>query len=442
MRSFLVSAALAAWFVAPAAAVSPHNSINPEKPKPTPYGLDIVRSAEKAQTEAPLRPVEVSPDRQSRDLASSFGGLVEAFERQGGPYDLRLAEPLHGMGKALMESGEPLAAMRVFRRAMQVSRINEGLNAPTQLPIYGDMIQLRLLLGQFDQADELVERRFSVQQAVYAQGSDEWHSATREYIDWQRQAYLQGVGGESYLRLLNMHDLHSDNIEWLQQQGGNDAELIQQLNDRMLVEYLISRYDGERQSMLRIQLSGPGDPDPLMSGQLEGERFRQLQKNNFRNGRRALEAIIAATERSEGPESESVAEAYVALGDWYMWWQEESRALQHYRKAWELLAANAGSGAQGNTFFDRPVELPDTRVFLSDGSVPTENAQAKARVMFTVSRLGEARDIEILEQEPPEDMGARVVLHRLLRDVRFRPVIRDGEAVAWTGLRRDYSYQY
>lgn len=442
MRSLLISATVATLFAIPAAAVSPYNSINPEKPKPTPYGLDIVRSTESSGSDTPLAPAELAPDPQSREKASSYWEVIEAFERQGGPYDLRLTEPLHGMGRALMESGEPFEAMRVFRRAMQVSRINGGLNAQAQLPIYGDMIQLRLLLGQFDEADELVERRFRVQQAVYERGSEEWYEATRDYIDWQRQAYLQGVGGESYRRLLHMHELHSENIEWLEQQEGKEAELIEQLNDRMLVEYLISRYDGERQSMLRIQLSGPGDPDPLMSGQLEGELFRQLQNNNFRNGRRALEAIIAATERSQGAESEAAAEAYVALGDWYMWWQEESRALQHYRKAWDILSATGGAGSRGNAFFGKPVELPDTQVFLSDGSVPTENAQAKARVMFTVSRLGEARDIEILEQEPPEDMGARVVLHRLLRDVRFRPVIRDGEAVAWTGLRRDYSYQY
>ncbi|PLW70806.1 hypothetical protein C0039_01350 [Pseudohalioglobus lutimaris] len=425
----------AAW------AVSPYHSIVPEKPRSTPYGLQIVESG------------DVLTGRESGDSAapqvaptpltdSAFHAMVEQFESQGGPYDPRLTEPLHTMGRAFIEKGEPFEAMKVFRRAMQVSRINEGLNGPAQLPILDDMVELRLLLGQFEEADQLVSRRFRLQQAVYAPGDENMMQATREYLDWQRQAYLQGVGGSSYLRLLDMHDVYSANIERLSQSNGADEEIIAQHYDRMLVEYLISRYDGERQSMLRIQLSGPADADPLLNGQLEGERFRQLQKNNFRNGRRSLEAIIEAATRAEGPESDAVGKAYVALGDWYMWWQEESRALQQYEKAWAIFSASGALASAEEAFFTRPVELPDTRVFLSDGSVPTENVKARAKVMLTVSRYGEAREIEILEQEPPEDVGARVVLFRLLRDVRFRPVMKDGKTVSWSGLERDYRYQY
>lgn len=437
---FLCLAALFFSFCAPTAwAVSPYNSVVPEKPKSTPYGLQIVRSAEISS--AALDESGENLDRTTTE-PSAFWGVIEDFERQGGPYDLRLAEPLHGMGRALMDDGEPFEAMKVFRRAMQISRVNEGLNAQTQLPILDDMIALRQLLGQFEEADKLVSKRYRVQREIYEPGSTQWDRATEEYIDWQRQAYLQGIGGESYMRLLGMHEVHTENIERLEESSSSDLELIAQLSDRMLVEYLISRYDGERQSMLRIQLSGPADADPALNGQLEGERFRQLQKNNFRNGRRALEAIIDASTRTEGAESEAVAEAYVALGDWYMWWQEESRALQHYEKAWAILSQAGALSATDKALFAKPVELPDTRVFLSDGSVPTENVQARAKVMLTVNKYGQARDIEILEQEPPEDMGARVVLFRLLRDVRFRPVMKDGKAVAWAGLQRDYRYQY
>lgn len=210
----------------------------------------------------------------------------------------------------------------------------------------------------------------------------------------------------------------------------------------MLVEYLISRYDGERQSMLRIQLSGPADADPMLNGQLEGERFRQLRKNNYRNGRRALEAIIEAVARTEGANSEEAGQSYVALGDWYMWWQEESRALQNYERAWDILQRAGALESEASALFAKPVELPDTRVFLSNGSVPTEDVKARAKVVLTVSKYGEARNIEIVEQEPAEDVGARVVLFRLLRDVRFRPAMKDGKSVAWAGVQRDYRYQY
>ena len=441
MRPFVVAAAYLLFSSPTAWAVSPYNSIVPEKPKSTPYGLQIVRSGE-VNANAMVGEIEELAMGPTPEAASAFWEAIEGFEKQGGPYDLRLAEPLHGMGRALIGSGEPLEAMRVFHRALQISRINEGLNSQAQLPVLKDMIELRLLLGQFEEADKLVSKRFRVQQEIFAPGSEEWNLASAEYIDWQRQAYLQGIGGDSYLRLLNMHDVHSENIARLQDSGSSDAELIAQFSDRMLVEYLISRYDGERQSMLRIQLSGPADADPMLNGQLEGERFRQLRKNNYRNGRRALEAIIEAVARTEGADSEEAGQSYVALGDWYMWWQEESRALQNYERAWDILQRAGALESEASALFAKPVELPDTRVFLSNGSVPTEDVKARAKVVLTVSKYGEARNIEIVEQEPAEDVGARVVLFRLLRDVRFRPAMKDGKSVAWAGVQRDYRYQY
>ena len=34
------------------------------------------------------------------------------------------------------------------------------------------------------------------------------------------------------------------------------------------------------------------------------------------------------------------------------------------------------------------------------------------------------------------------LLYRLLKDVRFRPVVRDGAAVPYASLVREYRYQY
>jgi hypothetical protein len=63
-------------------------------------------------------------------------------------------------------------------------------------------------------------------------------------------------------------------------------------------------------------------------------------------------------------------------------------------------------------------------------------------VSLGITRDGRAREIEILEQQPPEDVGARVVLYRLLKEIRFRPVVREGSAVPFASLERVYRYQY
>ena len=81
VRPLLFAAVLAAAVAAPALAVSPHNSINPEKPKPTPYGLDIVRSVELEQVEPASTLTEQPPGGLSEVKASDFWGVIEGLGR-------------------------------------------------------------------------------------------------------------------------------------------------------------------------------------------------------------------------------------------------------------------------------------------------------------------------------------------------------------------------
>ena len=81
------------------------------------------------------------------------------------------------------------------------------------------------------------------------------------------------------------------------------------------MEYLISEYGGERQASIQISVTGSADPDPVMEGGLEGERFRQLQKFNERNGRKTLKQIIWLEENKNPMNPGALAKAYVALGD-------------------------------------------------------------------------------------------------------------------------------
>jgi len=63
-------------------------------------------------------------------------------------------------------------------------------------------------------------------------------------------------------------------------------------------------------------------------------------------------------------------------------------------------------------------------------------------VRFEVSRLGEVRGIEFLELEPGDAPGARSALYQLLKNYRFRPLLRDGDVVAASDVVRRYRYHY
>ncbi|MEP4145902.1 MAG: hypothetical protein ABJL54_01705 [Halioglobus sp.] len=439
-KTFLASQFTLGLFLASLPALgqySPNNSIAPEIPKPTPYGGQITRSEEVLPAPFTVREVE-----------ENFPpALLQQINKQllkpQGPYDPNLSQPLHQMGKYYQSQERHPEAMPLLLRSLHVAKINEGLYTPNQLPLLSDIIHSQLSMERYDDADQFFKALYRLQNKTYDPGSLEMYDATRRYVAWQRQAYLQGVGDKpSYERLLNMHVIHSEEITRIRQGEWKPKEIIPHLYDRMLVEYLISEYGGERQASIQINVTGSADPDPVMEGGLEGERFRQLQRFNERNGRKTLKQIIWM-EKSRSPiDHEALATAYVALGDWSLWWHRVGRALESYEKAWAVLEEDNANNIDPESWFQHPVELPDTSVFLSDGSKPHEDLEARAKVSFSVTKTGEVRDIDVREQAPEGDIGARVVLFRLLRELRFRPVLREGKAVPYAGLEREYNYQY
>mgnify|MGYP001821313342 CR=1 FL=1 len=436
----LVAIVTVGLMLAPAAlhAQRPGHSIVPQKPKPTPYGLQISRSNDQH-----LRQADFESEEDMPELAPYLQSF-EAAETEGGPYDFRLTEPLHDLGRAYREAGDMRRAMGNLRRALHVARVNDGLYTPAQLPLLAEMIDIHIALGQIGKADELHRSRYRLQKHLYAPGTAEREQATTEYVEWQRQAYLQGYGGHAYSRLLHMHEVHSEDIETYEEENPGDPRLIPHLYDRLQVEYLISQYKGEEQSGLQINVTGMAKGGATVRNQLEWERFKQLQQAefNFRNGLNTLQDIIEIEESRENGDPMDLARAKLALGDWYLWWHKEERARQNYEQAWAVLSEDGSAETDPDALFPHPVELPVTKVFHADGTAPSEDVTASARVSLEVSRDGKAREIEILEQDPAGDMGARVVLFRLLKDVRFRPVVRSGQAVPYASLVREYRYQY
>lgn len=422
----------------------PNDSIVPERPKPTPYGYKISRVKDLQQRSVgPWGPGDGGTGLPVADYLQA----VQSREREGGAYDTELAEPLHDLGRAYQAEGRHEQALATFRRALHLNRINGGLYNSTQLPLMNDMIESHLVLGNLEAADQLYEWRFRVQQQTYLPGQPEMQQAVSEYVDWQRQAYLQGITGvtdEGFQRLLTIYEAYGAQIEELQATGDQGPAYRKALYKQLEVEYLISQYDGEKVPAVQLNISGwGGNIDELAtSTSIEAERFRQLREYNLRNGIKTTRRIVDLEDSAEQPDPVARARARLAAGDWYQWWGLTARARQNYEEAWAILNDDESEITDPDALFSKPVELPDTRVFHPDGIAPSEDARARAVVSLRVSRDGSAREIEVMEQEPPDDMGARVVLYRLLREVRFRPVVRNGETQSVANVVREYRYQY
>ncbi len=414
-----------------------NNPVYGDKAKPTPYGLKIIRGRDALTT--------IEPDYDLPIAGLSLGlylNSVTAAEQHGGAYSAELSEPLQDIGRAYQAENKHRQAMDYFRRALHLSRINEGLYAKSQLPLLSYMIESQLAMGQLLDVDDNYNYLFRVQNKVYEPGDPALLEATDKYTEWQRQAYLEGFAGNSYRRVVDMYDAYHHEIERIEKINPDDPALIPQLYQRMRAEYLLSQYEGEQEAEIRVSISNPLEGKFALSTDLKAQRFKYLKDFNYRNGVNTMQRIVDLTKQREDVDPMELARAKIAQGDWYMWWDTLARAIQCYERAWQILAEDGSNLTNPDALFREPVELPENAVFQPGAISATHEQNALATILFDVSRGGQARDVEIVEQDPAGDMGARITLFSMMKGMRFRPIVRDGKAITAQSVVRVYRYQY
>ncbi len=166
----------------------PHNSIVPEPPRPTPYGLDIVRINELPGTNFDGDTPPLDP------LLEQHQQAVAQLQASRGPYSPVLIEPLAELGQAYQRTERHRYAIVTFKRALHLTRVNGGLYSKDQLSLMEQLITSQLALGQVAVADASRDYLYRVQRKLYEPGSEAMSEAAMAYGDWKRKAFLDGFG--------------------------------------------------------------------------------------------------------------------------------------------------------------------------------------------------------------------------------------------------------
>jgi hypothetical protein len=442
LRVTVLSQAL--WLAALAAAASahavhPNNSIAPRIPPATPYGYHISLSEDpRRQVEEPV-PAPVKTPLPLEDYRS--------VEAQAGAYTAALIEPAGDLGRALQARGDHRGALPYLKRAIHLTRVNEGLATPTQLPLLQRLLISQLALGDRDGADGT--QRYLLRLRLRAAADEAARqAAVAAYADWQRGRYLAREGFETYRFLVDLRAVNERELERLEAAeaaGAPGAALAQlpYLRDMLRTEYLVSRYEGERRETIRVRAGSSADQSYAPSPSLEAEDFRLMRKYNYRGGRQLAERIVEIHRAQPVPDRSALARALLDLGDWHLWWHQPGPALRSYREAWALYADDADPATAPETLFPAPRELPVESPFFTAAPPPEAHLEpAEGEVRFTVNRLGQARDVELTVLEARDVAAAQTALYRMMKEFRFRPVLRGGDAVDSGTLTRRYSFRY
>ncbi|MDB2511697.1 energy transducer TonB [Luminiphilus sp.] len=260
-----------------------------------------------------------------------FAAAPHAFGQTGffGAYDPRLQEVLWNDAVGLQQNGNHQEAIEKLKRAAHLSRINDGLDAKSQLPFVRAEIASHRALNQFVAADERHAYLSRIEARAIPSGPEkitallrqaEWHQfALLEDIDEDEEATARmGKAWNFYRRALN---------ESIATYGEDSAELLPALEGMVRAQYLLAGHRG-------IGASMPGRMD-------RERRDFAAGKSTFNRGLSVLVAMQQLNRDRLSVTREIQAQDLIRIADWAWWTGNRNYALNFYNTA--LALANGES---------------------------------------------------------------------------------------------------
>lgn len=401
----------------------------------TEVGTQESSSVESVESTAP--PVALSPEEEA--AKTIYHGAVEeykksiiAIEDHHGVYDDQLVDQLLGLGVTHFKQGENRSAIPLFKRAIHVSRINHGLHSLHQEPILEHLVASYASANDWNSANEKQQLLYDLRLRNHGPDSPELLPALAEMADWHLAAYERGSNLTHLLRAteMNRHAIAIIEANF----GVLDARLTPALLRQVSTSYLLGEYQtsvvSSPNSMLASQQSRLDFTQPEIAEQ--DQRYLAML-NPYRDGKSALVQRIKMM-RERQAEPQELAQALVDLGDWYFLFNKRESAARSYQKAEKLLVELEGSEELISYLFGKPHALS----FRPKGLTPEQkaeqgkNQEGFVEAKFDITASGRARDVEIVESNPPGLMDA--IVQQSIKSTRYRPRIIDGRPVLTKGL--------
>ncbi|MFM1897404.1 MAG: hypothetical protein RLZZ385_2478 [Pseudomonadota bacterium] len=165
------------------------------------------------QTIDPLNAPAVDPVtalERSQELTRRLQDL-DTITSQAGVYDVSLIEAYRDLAGFYVEQGEHAAAADALREALQITRINEGLNSSRQQDILQQIIQSEAASEDWQAVDAAHHLKLYVADRNYAPGDPDYLAAVDEYGRWKLRVLQENLLGlnnrnlEREAEALSMH---------------------------------------------------------------------------------------------------------------------------------------------------------------------------------------------------------------------------------------------
>lgn len=143
------------------------------------------------------------PTQLMDDSALEATGLQTDF----GPYDYRLMEPLDDLGNLQQRMGDHEAAVRTFKQALHVIRINNGLYHEAQIDVLDKLISSERVLRNWQDVDNHYAYMQHLYQRLYAIDDPRLEAGLQKVASWHVSAFRVNLDGKRFEHLRTANKL-------------------------------------------------------------------------------------------------------------------------------------------------------------------------------------------------------------------------------------------
>ncbi|MES2623881.1 MAG: hypothetical protein V4628_01260, partial [Pseudomonadota bacterium] len=323
----------------------------------------------------------------------SIVGDMEAVE---GPFSNELREDLFATGNLYQRIGDHDNAVRMYTRALAVSRINFGLEGLDQVPVMEAMAKSYAALNKTSNADEMMLAAFSLQEKKYGVNTIDMIEPQIKLADWNTQAFMdrssilvniprmnvqnflldpknyiqdsQDIRNTPLYNLYQARSLYLNAIKTLIDARNYTHPQIMDLEHKLLTNYFLHMH---RENILY-------EPDFYLTRKktktatrLNQNAIEMMNSENYDLGIEAHKRRMIYLQSNKARTSELVATAMLEEADWDLLFERKTNAAEKYDKAYQFFVDNPNFQVEANEVIYPavPVVLPTY--------LPPPNSRAK-----------------------------------------------------------------
>lgn len=290
-------------------------------------------------------------------------------------YDQVRSEQLIDAGQRAMDAAEFEEAERIFLDAVQIAKVNFGLNAAEQRVALEHAIAAQLAQGKWEQLDKHLDYFEWLNDEVYLRDFYAYLNGTEQLNRMLLKASADPENPLSIRYLIAAKNLNWRAVSRIEATlGDSHPELAPWLYNIVLAHFYQSSLI-KRHGMVSTVIRNERNEEVRGWTLTKGESLRI----SYRIGKELLNRIAAIYELSAGPDSESSALAQIYLADWEMVFGNETEGLSLYSSAFSKLIAAGVSAVQANKVFAQPKVLPDQQLHNSLTTLLSEQNEGPVR---------------------------------------------------------------